>query len=73
MTNKNEQDSTDKAVDAGLHAAGGAAAGAGVAAAVGGMGLAVGGGAIAIGMLPVAAAGAVVGLAFYGIKKAMEE
>jgi hypothetical protein len=73
MANKNEQDSTDKAVDAGLHAAGGAAAGAGVAAVVGNMGLVAAGGGIAIGMLPVAAAGAVVGLAFYGIKKAMEE
>ena len=69
MAKNNEQDSIDKVVDAGLHAAGGA----GVAAVVGGMGLAVGGGAVAIGMLPVAAAGAVVGLAVYGIKKAMEE
>jgi hypothetical protein len=73
MTNKNEQDSIDKTVDASLHAAGGAAAGAGVAAVVGGMGLAVGGTAVGIGMLPVAAVGAVFGLAFYGIKKAMEE
>jgi hypothetical protein len=33
------------------------------------MGLAVGGTAVAIGAAPVIAAGAVVGLAFYGIKK----
>ena len=69
----NQQDSTDKAVDAGVHAVGGAALGAGGSGVIGGMGLAVGGTAVGIGMLPVAAAGAVVGLAFYGIKKAMEE
>ena len=63
----------DKAVDAGIHAVGGAAAGAGVSGVIGGMGLAVGGTAVGIGMLPVATAGAVVGLAFYGIKKAFEE
>ena len=63
----------DKAVDAGIHAAGGAAAGAGVSSVIGGMGLAVGGTAVGIGMLPVAAAGAVAGLAFYGLKKVFEE
>ena len=49
--------------------AGGAAVGAGVSAVVGGMGLAVGGTAVAIGMAPVAAAGAVLGLALYGLNK----
>jgi hypothetical protein len=68
-----KKDSDDKAVDAGLHAAGGAALGAGVYGVVGGIGLAVGGAAVGIGMLPLAAAGAVVGLAFYGIKKAVED
>jgi len=52
--------------------AGGAAAGAGVAATVGGMGLAVGGTAVGIGMAPVVAAGAVVGLAAYGLKKVFD-
>ena len=54
-------------------AAGGAATGAGVSAALGGMGLAVGGTAISIGMAPVAAVGAVLGLAAYGIKKALDD
>ena len=52
--------------------ASGGAAGAGVAATVGGMGLAVGGTAVAIGAAPVVAAGAVVGLAAYGLKKLFE-
>lgn len=51
--------------------AGGAAIGAGVSTVVGGMGLAVGGTAVAIGMAPVAAVGAVVGLASYGLWKLM--
>ncbi len=63
------QDKETEKVEAAAYAAGGAAAGAGVAAAVGGMGLAVGGGAVAIGAAPVIAAGAIVGLAAYGIKK----
>jgi len=53
--------------------AGGAAAIPAPAAAVGGMGLAVGGTAIAIGTAPVVAAGAVVGLAAYGLKKAFNK
>lgn len=53
--------------------AAGAAAGSLVAGAVGGMGLAVGGTAIAIGAAPVVAAGAVVGLAAYGIAKLLDE
>lgn len=69
----NKQDPIDKAVDASIHAAGGAATGAGVSAVVGGMGLAIGGTAVGIGMLPVAAAGAIFGLAVYGVKQAMEE
>jgi hypothetical protein len=56
--------------EAAAYAAGGAAAGAGLAATVGGMGLAVGGTAVAITAAPVVAAGAVVGLAAYGLKKA---
>lgn len=49
--------------------AGGAALGMGVSSVVGGMGLAVGGTAVAVGAAPVVAAGAVVGLAFYGAKR----
>ncbi|MBA2749225.1 MAG: hypothetical protein H0U45_10925 [Tatlockia sp.] len=59
----------DKFVEAAGFAVGGAAAGAGVAATVGGMGLAVGGTAVAIGSAPVVAAGTLVGLAAYGLKK----
>jgi hypothetical protein len=64
-----KDDSKDNAEVVG-YVAGGAAAGAGVAGAVGGMGLAVGGTAVAIGAAPVVAAGAVIGLAVYGLKKA---
>lgn len=59
----------DNAKEAGMYAAGGAATGAGVSATLGGMGLAVGGTAVGIGMAPVAAAGGIVGLAAYGVKK----
>lgn len=51
----------------------GAATGAGVSATIGGMGLVGGFGGIGIGMAPVAAAGAVVGAAAYGGKKALDE
>ncbi len=47
----------------------GAGVGAGVAGVVGGMGLAVAGTAVGITMAPVAAVGAVLGLAGYGISK----
>ena len=56
MVNKNKD-----AQEAGMYAAGGAA---------GGAGLSVGGTAVGIGMAPIAAAGGVVGLAAYGLKKA---
>ena len=71
MTQDNE-DLKNKVEGAAL-VAGGTAAGAGVAATVGGMGLVGGFGGVAIGMAPVAAAGAVVGSAAYGAKKAIEE
>ena len=70
---KKKNKSIDKTFDAGIHAVGGAAAGASVSTVVGGMGLAVGGTAVGIGMLPVTAAGAIVGLAVYGMKKAVEK
>ncbi|MCP6761145.1 MAG: hypothetical protein NHB32_20925 [Fischerella sp. CENA71] len=62
--------SKNNGTEAAVFAAGGAAGGAGLAAIVGNMGLAGGFGGIAIGAAPVIAAGAVVGLAAYGIKKA---
>ena len=70
---KKKSKSIDKSFDAGIHVAGGAVTGAGISAMVGGMGLAVGGTAVGIGMLPVTAAGAIVGLAAYGMKKAIEK
>ncbi len=51
----------------------GAAVGAGASTVVGGMGLLVAGTGVGIGMTPVAAAGAVVGTAVYGAKKAIED
>ena len=67
MTEKPE-DTKDKVEGAAL-VAGGTAAGAGESADVGGMGLDGGFGGVAIGMAPVEAAGAVVGLAAYGLNK----
>lgn len=66
-----KQESEDNLKEAAAFAAGGAVAGAGAGTLLGGMGLAVGGTAIGIGMAPVVAAGAVVGLAAFGIKKAL--
>lgn len=53
--------------------AAGTAAGLAASSAIGGMGLAVAGTAIGIGTAPVAAAGALVGSAAYGVKKAIDE
>jgi hypothetical protein len=53
--------------------AGGTAVGAGTSALVGGMGLVGGFGGIAVGTAPVVLAGAVLGSAAYGAKKALEE
>jgi len=64
---KNRKDEDIK--EASGFAAGGAVAGAGLAAVVGNMGLAGAFGGIAIGAAPVIAAGTVVGLAAYGVKK----
>ena len=50
----------------------GAAGGAAVSAYVGGMGLAAMGTAVGIGMAPVVAAGAIVGMAVFGLKKAIK-
>ena len=51
---------------------GGAIAGAGAASFVGGMGLTVGGTAFSIGVVPVATAGAILGLAGYGFQQIFE-
>jgi len=70
---KNEfSDLTDTAMGAASIAAG-TAAGVATSSVVGGMGLAVAGTAVGIGVAPVAAAGAVVGSAAYGVKKAIDE
>ena len=53
-------------------AGGGGAFGAGVASIVGNMGLAGAFGGVAIGATPVIAAGTIVGLAAFGIKKAFD-
>jgi hypothetical protein len=66
---KNKAVPEDKAEVVG-YVAGGLAAGAGVYGVVGNMGLVALGGGIAVGAAPVVAAGAVVGLAVYGLKKA---
>ncbi|WP_414751896.1 hypothetical protein [Anabaena sp. CCY 9910] len=63
--------SDNNGLEAAGYAAAGAAAGAGLSATVGGMGLALMGTAVGVGMAPVAAAGAIVGLAAYGVKKAL--
>ncbi|WP_223342824.1 MULTISPECIES: hypothetical protein [unclassified Synechocystis] len=65
-------DLTDTAMGAASIAAG-TAAGVATSSVVGGMGLAVTGTAVGIGVAPVAAAGAVVGSAAYGVKKAIDE
>jgi hypothetical protein len=64
---------TKKAIEEQDATAIGAGAGAGISALVGGMGLAVGGTAVAVTMAPVAAVGAVIGLAGYGISKLFTE
>ena len=62
-------DQPNQALKAGGAVTAGAAAGAAGYAAIGGMGLTVGGTAMAIGVAPFVAAGAVVGLAGYGVYK----
>ena len=65
----NQPDLKKEKIDAAASAGMGAVAGAGVSLLLGGMGLAVGGTAVAIGLPIVAGAGAIVGLAGYGLKK----
>lgn len=73
MARNRKKGNFDNAAGAAGFAAGGGAAGAGLAAVVGNMGLAGAFGGIAITAAPVVAAGAVVGLAAYGLKKAFED
>ena len=56
-------------IEAGTFASGGAVTGALVSAKVGSAVLAVAGTTLSLGIAPIAAAGAVVGLAAYGLKK----
>jgi hypothetical protein len=60
-------DKTDEAIKAGGAVAAGAAVGGGAFAIVGSGGLAIAGTAVTVGLAPFVAAGAVVGLAGYGI------
>jgi hypothetical protein len=76
MDNKNENQENSQIDDTDIAAgaiAVGTVAGAGLSATIGGMGLTVAGAGIGIGMAPVAAAGAVVGSAAFGAKKAIED
>ena len=65
----NHKDDFEDKTELVMSGIGGAVAGASLSGAIGGMGLTVAGTGVAIGMAPVAA-GAVVGLALYGLKKA---
>ncbi len=69
MSSENHQNVKQAARAAGT----GALVGAGLSTTLGGMGLAVGGTAFSIGMAPVATAGAIVGLATFGILKALDD
>jgi hypothetical protein len=73
MTQNNRENATDDKSQAADFIKVGVVAGEIAANAVGGMGLAGGFGGVAIGAAPVVAAGAVVGAAAYGAKKAIEE
>ena len=72
MSESNQKPQGNELAEGATMIAGGTAAGAAVSATVGGMGLVGSFGGIAIGLAPVAAAGAVVGSAAYGAKKAIE-
>jgi len=69
MNKSNDKD----VVEGATLVASGTAAGAGISATVGGMGLVGGFGGLAIGAVPVTIAGAMVGSAAYGVKKAIED
>ena len=67
MANTNNKNK--ERVEAAIFMGSGLLAGVGVSATVGGIGLAVAEIALGIGLIPVASAGAVLGLAAYGLKK----
>ncbi len=67
-----KQNQEEKLKEAAGFVAGGGALGAGLAAFVGNMGLAGAFGGIAIGAAPVIGAGAIAGLAAYGLKKVID-
>jgi hypothetical protein len=72
MSGNHQQNDWERATQAAGFTSVGGLAGAGVAATVGNMGLAGAFGGIAIGAAPVIAAGAVVGLAAYGLIRAFD-
>lgn len=69
MKSRNSNEGKKAAAAAGA----GAVVGAITPAVIGGMGLTVGGGAIAIGLAPLAIAGGIVGLAGYGLYRAIKK
>jgi hypothetical protein len=72
LQNEGLQDESHKVREVAAFVAGGGAVGALTSTTVGGnMGLAVAGTAVSVGLLPVAALGMVIGLAAYGVKRAL--
>ena len=69
MNNNNSNEKKKAAAAAGVGAVGGAIA----SSTIGGMGLVVGGTAVSIGLAPVAAVGGILGLAGYGIYRAVKK
>lgn len=69
--NESLQEESPKVREIAAFVAGGGAVGALTSTTVGGMGLAVAGTAVSVGLLPVAALGMVIGLAAYGVKRAL--
>lgn len=76
MTTENEskpveQSSSSSPLEVATYTVGGGAVGAATSVFAGKMGLAVAGTVVSMGLLPVAAVGAVTGLAVYGLKRAI--
>jgi len=71
--NKDKANDVGKGTGATKHAIGGAVVGAATSQVVGRMGLAAMGTAVGVGALPMAIAGAVLGLAIFGLKEALSE
>lgn len=68
---QSEQPSSSSPLEVATYTVGGGAVGAATSVFAGKMGLAVAGTVVSMGLLPVAAVGAVTGLAIYGLKRAI--